>query len=385
MPVAEIITIGTELLLGEIQDTNTRFLARTLRDAGIDLFRTMMVGDNEDRIAQAIQESLQRSDIIITTGGLGPTVDDPTRQAVAKAVHTQNEYHPELWDQIAARFQKMGRVPGENNRRQAYIPAGSIPIENPVGTAPAFIVEQGSRCVISLPGVPNEMEYLLQNRVMPYLREKYQLRGLIKALVLHTAGVGESAVDDLVGDLELYSNPSVGLLAHPGQVDIRITAKANSSEEADAMLQPLASLIRERLGDHIFGEDNTTLESAVESLLTQLGIDLIVLESGMGGALTRRLEHAPHILHLQSLAESLDRSAMMHNIQKLQEAKHAQYCLAVNLDLSSQMALVIFGCEDKLVETARQYTGPQPNSPNWAANLALDFVRRNLISQISNR
>ena len=142
MPSAEILTIGTELLLGETIDTNSNFLARSLRDAGIDLFRLTTVGDNTKRIAQAIQESLERCDIVLTTGGLGPTIDDPTRDAVALALGVKPEFHPELWDQIKSRFQKLGRIPTENNRRQAYIPEGAVAIENPVGTAPIFIIDK---------------------------------------------------------------------------------------------------------------------------------------------------------------------------------------------------------------------------------------------------
>ena len=158
MPTAEIIALGTELLLGEIQDTNTRYIARHLRDTGIDLFRTAIIGDNAERIAQALREALTRAQIIITTGGLGPTVDDPTRQAVALAVNVPLEYRPELWGQIQARFERFGRQATENNKRQAYIPQGSIPVENLVGTAPAFITETGGSVIISLPGVPREME-----------------------------------------------------------------------------------------------------------------------------------------------------------------------------------------------------------------------------------
>src|SRR3990172_3341014 len=160
MPSAEIISIGTELLLGEIIDTNARFLARSLRDIGVDLYRKTTIGDNIQRIATAIQESLERAEIIITTGGLGPTVDDPTRDAVALAVGRPTEYHPELWEQIQARFLRYNRQPTANNKRQAYIPQGAIPVENPVGTAPSFIVEIDAKSIISLPGVPREMEFL---------------------------------------------------------------------------------------------------------------------------------------------------------------------------------------------------------------------------------
>ena len=185
MPTAEIITIGTEILLGEIVDTNAQYLARELRDIGVDLYRKTTVGDNARRIAQAIQQGLERSMIIITTGGLGPTVDDPTREAVALAMNVQTEYHPELWEQIQARFRRFNRIPTENNRKQAYIPQGALVIENAVGTAPAFIVEAGEHAVISLPGVPREMEYLMQRKVIPYLRAHYHLHEVIKRYADH--------------------------------------------------------------------------------------------------------------------------------------------------------------------------------------------------------
>jgi molybdenum cofactor synthesis domain-containing protein len=158
MPVAEVITIGTELLLGVIQDTNTSFIAKTLNSAGIDIFHASMIGDNEERIALEIRAALKRADIIITTGGLGPTIDDPTRDAVALAFNRRTEFKPELWDQILARFKAYGRTPTENNKRQAFIPEGAVAIPNPVGTAPAFYIEENHKILFSLPGVPSEMK-----------------------------------------------------------------------------------------------------------------------------------------------------------------------------------------------------------------------------------
>ena len=141
MPSAEIITIGTEILLGEIVDTNTRYIARTLRDMGVDIYRTITIGDNVERIAEAIRGSMSHADIVITTGGLGPTVDDPTRLAVAKAVGVETEFREDLWEQVVAIISRYGRKPSENQKRQAYIPKGALGISNPVGTAPCFIVE----------------------------------------------------------------------------------------------------------------------------------------------------------------------------------------------------------------------------------------------------
>ena len=161
MAVAEIVTIGTELLLGEIQDTNSKYIARVLRDIGVDLYRLTTVGDNIQRITATLQEALMRADIVITTGGLGPTVDDPTRQAVANVFNLPLVYHEELWEQILERFTRNNRKPTENNRRQAYVPQNSRIITNKVGTAPAFAFEW-ARKPLSLPGVPREMEHLIQ-------------------------------------------------------------------------------------------------------------------------------------------------------------------------------------------------------------------------------
>jgi molybdenum cofactor synthesis domain-containing protein len=190
MPYSKIITIGTEILLVDIVDTNAHHLAQVLRQTGIDLYRKTTVGDNPQRIAQVIREALGRAEIMITTGGLGPTVDDPTRQAVALATDVEVEFHPELWEQIQARFQRYGRLPTENNRRQAFLPQGAIAVENPVGTAPAFIIETDGSAIIALPGVPRDGTPL-KRAVLPYLRQRFHLSGVIKTRVLHTAGVGD--------------------------------------------------------------------------------------------------------------------------------------------------------------------------------------------------
>jgi competence/damage-inducible protein CinA-like protein len=281
MAVAEIVTIGTELLLGEIHDTNSRYIALALRDIGVDLYRLTTVGDNVQRITATLQEALMRANIVITTGGLGPTVDDPTREAVSKVFNVPLVYHEELWQQIQDWFGRYNRTPTENNKRQAYIPANSIAIKNAVGTAPAFAFELGTKTVISLPGVPREMEYLMQNFVLGYLKERYGLQEtVIKPWVIHTIFKSESSIDELIGDLEKLSNPTVGLLAHPGQTDIRVTAKADSAVEAENMMAPVLKLIREKLGNYIYGENDTTLEEAVANILAQNDATLTLIEVG---------------------------------------------------------------------------------------------------------
>ena len=232
MPSAEIIAIGTELLLGEISDTNTAFIAKALNLIGIDIYRTSIVGDNQSRITDLIKQSIKRAEIVITTGGLGPTVDDPTRKAVADVYGEKLIFHEHLWEQIQSRFRAFNRIPTANNKRQAFIPQNAIPIENPVGTAPAFYISEKDKTLISLPGVPAEMNFLLNNKIILLLKKTYNLESTTISRIIHTAGIGESSIDNLIGDFEKLNNPSVGITAKPGQVDIRITAKAcNQSQE----------------------------------------------------------------------------------------------------------------------------------------------------------
>jgi len=290
---AEIISIGTEILLGEITDTNSVYIARALRDLGINLYFMTSVGDNETRIANSISIALSRADIVITTGGLGPTVDDMTRQAVAAATGRGLTFHQHLLDSIAERFAGFRSTMTENNRRQAFLPDNAILIENPVGTAPCFVVEYEGKIVISLPGVPREMKFLMVESIIPFLQKRYQL-GIIKAKVLRTAGIGESALDDLIGtEILEASNPTVGLAAHSGVVDVRITAKAENHEQADQMIAGVEAQLRERVGAYIFGNDKDTIEGALVALLAQQGSSLAISETGIGEVVSQRVKRIP--------------------------------------------------------------------------------------------
>lgn len=380
MPVAEIITIGTELLLGEIVDTNARYLALEMRNLGIDLYRKITVGDNIERIAQALSHGMERSNVIITTGGLGPTVDDPSRQAFARAMGVEIEFRPELWEQIQARFRRFGRAPTENNRRQAYVPQGAIAVENPVGTAPAFIMETAENALIALPGVPREMEYLMQNAVNPYLRKRFQLTGLIKTRLLHTAGVGESQIDDLIGDLEKLDNPTVGLSAHSGQVDVRITAKAGSENKADELIQQVETEIRERLGEWIYGADEESLEQASLRGLSERNWQLVVVEAGLGGELVHRLAAAPGtFLCGQVLGSSqADKEQLFRQVSELRLEQRAEVGLGVSIypgEERQEIHLALITPE-KERRYARPYGGPPGNASRWALHHSLDILRR---------
>lgn len=303
---AELIAIGTELLLGEITDTNSVYLARQLRDIGINLFLMTTVGDNLQRISTAISDALDRAEIVITTGGLGPTVDDMTRQAVAEAVGAPLVFHQSLYDGIAERFRGFGSAMTANNRQQAWLPAAALLIENPVGTAPSFIVESARGVVISLPGVPREMKYLMRESVVPWLLQKYQL-GVIVARTLRTAGIGESALDDQIG-AELLSerNPSVGLAAHHGCVDVRITAKAPNRDAAQELLDAMQARLHARIGQHIFGSDDDTLEEVVWRQLAGRGGVVHVVEAGLPGVISAGWKSANSRLNLQQYDSPAD-------------------------------------------------------------------------------
>ncbi len=396
MPTAEIITIGTELLLGETPDTNTRFIAQTLRGLGVDLYRTQTVGDNAGRIAEAVRAALQRADIVITTGGLGPTVDDPTRQAIADAAGVPLEFHPELWEQIVARISRYGRSPTENQKRQAYIPNGAKVIENPVGTAPAFIVETssfqvgrmpervepaGMKVIITLPGVPREMETLLADAVVPYLQIHFDLHDVISVRTLHVSGIGEGVLDDQVGDLEALVNPTVGLTAHSGIVDIRIAAKAGSAAEAGRMIAGVEDDLRLRLGKAIFGADSDTLEGVTLAALVQLGWSLACVESGLDGMLLRRFGQTGHPLFRGGNRQSLQAESLAEAAGKLGQEFNASVGLAVALSISGENQDISLAVITPLEHAERHvtYGGHPKNAIRWAVNTSIDWLRRILL------
>jgi nicotinamide-nucleotide amidase len=368
MPAAEIITIGTEILLGEIVDTNTRHIAHILRGLGVDLYRTITIGDNVDRIAAAIRESMQRAEIVITTGGLGPTVDDPTREALARAAGVELEFREDLWEQVMEVFARYGRKPTENQKRQAYIPRGALGIPNPVGTAPCFIVETERNAVISLPGVPNEMEQILHESILPYLQKRFDLRELIKVRVLHCAGLGEGTIDEKIADLETLSNPTVGLAAHTGVVDVRIAAKAQSESEADAMIAHVEAQIRERLGRVVFGADEDSLAEVTLDAVAKRGWTLTAIESGVNGLLARKLPHTASF-------PDLSPAALMEALRAARMDARADAALGVSVypeQRAAEMAMITPGGE----KTHRiTFGGPPRSLPRWSVNLALNWLR----------
>ena len=388
---AETISIGTELLLGQITDTNAVWIAERLSEVGVDLYFRTTVGDNVGRIVDAIQHALTRADVIITTGGLGPTVDDMTREAVAKATNRDLVLDENLLVQIRRLFDKWGRTMSDNNVRQAYIPRGATPIENPVGTAPVFIVEHEGKYVISLPGVPREMKHLMETRILPWLREQTGGEWIILSKTLRTCAVGESQVDAMIADLETSNNPTVGLLAHPGQTDVRVTAKAHIRAEAEALIKEMETKVRERLGDWIYGESTETVDEVVARLLAARNWRIALAETNTAGKIADRLRARPEGTRILKSAMLLD------SVTEISEQNAKTIAEQYRNETGADIALVVIGTtnsgQDLYGEdtgqcaiavatadktTTRPYSigGISEQAQIWIAIRALDLVRR---------
>jgi nicotinamide-nucleotide amidase len=291
MANAEIVAIGSELLLGQIVDTNSAWMAQRLTALGVNLYFKSVVGDNPGRMKEVIARALERADVVITSGGLGPTQDDLTREIVAEVTGRKLVFDEHLLEQVESHFRRRGRTMTPNNRRQAYLPEGAIPVKNPNGTAPCFVVEDDHAVIFSLPGVPVELKWLFENEVEPYLRKKFNLAEVIHYRVLKIVGVGESAVDDKIGHLIANSsNPTVGVLALPGQVDVRIAAKAANKKEALELIAPLEAEVRQRLGAAVFATDEETMEGVVGRLLQENNKTIAAYEDLTCGQLAERLQ-----------------------------------------------------------------------------------------------
>lgn len=388
----EIVTTGTELLLGQIDDTNATYLARQLRDLGINLYFRSTVGDNEQRIAQVLEQALARADLVITTGGLGPTVDDVTREAVARVTGRPLVLDPDLLAQIEAFFARFGARMSDNNRRQACLPEGCIPIENPVGTAPAFIVEDEQGTIITLPGVPREMRYLMETVVVPYLEKRLGRRDVLVTRILRTVAVGESRIDQVIADLETSSNPTVGLSAHPGQTDVRIVAKAPTQAEAEALVADFEATIRERLGAAIYATGDAMLEAVIAGLLGQRQATLAVAETLTQGDVTRRLSAHPDVFRGGVVADDgagLGRLLCLEGAvagesgaatlaQRVRQVGDASHGLAVLGHETEQPWVAI--ASDAGVDARRlRFRGRDRRAQTWTTTLALEFLRRSLL------
>lgn len=345
---AEIVTSGTEILLGDIVDTNAAWIAQQLRDAGVNLYYKTSVGDNEARLRGVIELGLSRSDVIIVTGGLGPTVDDVTRQAIAAATGRPLELHEEALETLRGRFARFGSQMTDNNRQQALIPAGATLIENPNGTAPGFVVETERGAVIALPGVPREMKAMMELTVLPYLRARSGATAIIRRRILRTIGIGESAIDALMPDLMQMSNPTVGLAAHTGQCDVRIAARAESEAEVEAMLDELEAEVRRRIGKYIYSATpHEPFAAVVARRMQQAGAHVAFWETNTAGQVAKRLMAADAITNPVVAAYTADAPppslAALAEGDALSEERAAAMALALADDTGAEYAVAILG------------------------------------------
>ncbi len=286
---AEVICIGTELLLGDIVNTNASFFAKELASIGIGLHYITTIGDNKERIISAFKLASERADIIITSGGLGPTADDITHECIADFLGVEQDLHQDIADKLQAFFRDRGREMVKSNLKQAYIPSGADILTNNYGTAPGLIYNKNGKIILTFPGVPKELKSMWSETAKPYLFNLQPNKSLIKSKDLRFAGEGESAIAEKVSDLLDLKNPTVAPYAGNGEVRLRITAKAESEEKADSLIRPIEEEIKKRFPKFYYGSDNENLASAVGKLLIEKKQTLSVAESFTGGTVAKRI------------------------------------------------------------------------------------------------
>ena len=291
---AEIITVGTEILLGDILNTNCRYLSRELAAMGIEMYYQITVGDNEERLLKTLEESLNRSDIVICTGGLGPTEDDITKEVCAKYFGYELELHKPSLDAMIERFKHMNRVPTKNNEKQAYFPKEAYILKNDNGTAPGCIMEKEGKMIVVLPGPPKEMESMFENYVKPYLSKLTD--DVIESEVLRIIGVGESKVEnDILDIIDSQTNPTIATYAKGYECTLRITAKAKSVEEAKELIKPMSDEMKRRFGQSLYATGETSIEEVVSKMLVENNLKIAVAESCTGGMVSASLINYPGI------------------------------------------------------------------------------------------
>lgn len=291
----EFICVGTELLLGNIVNTNAAFLAEECAKLGLSCYYQTVVGDNEKRLTQTLVTAMERSDIVILSGGLGPTEDDLTKEAAAKVCGRKLLLHEPSWKAIEKFFAEKGIEPTENNKKQAMIPEGAIVLDNPNGTAPGVIIETDAAKIILLPGPPNELRPMFESSVEPYLEKLTEQ--VISSQTVKICGVGESKAETMVKDLiDAQTNPTIATYAKTGEVHIRVTASAEDKKAAAKLMKPVVKELKSRFGNNVYTtEENVTLEKAVADLLMANDLTVTCAESCTGGLLSARLVNVPGI------------------------------------------------------------------------------------------
>jgi nicotinamide-nucleotide amidase len=293
--IVETVAIGTELLLGQIVNTNATRIGERLADAGFDHYHQVVVGDNLDRMVNAIRQAADRADAVIITGGIGPTQDDVTRDALCAVANVEMLHDAEYEADLRRRWEARGRVMPESNLRQAQYPAGAEMIPNPKGSAPGLRLMVDGTHVFAVPGVPAEMLPMIDDAVIPFLREASgEPSSVVVSRLIRSWGLSESKVGEMLGDLfDENDNPTVAFLASSGEIKVRLTAKAPDTAAAAALIAPLEAEVRDRLGPHVFGADGDTIERVLLEKLEARGWSIATAESATGGQIAGRLTSVP--------------------------------------------------------------------------------------------
>lgn len=291
---AEILAVGTELLMGQIVNTNAQYISSKLPDVGVAVYYHSVVGDNPARLEESLKLALQRCDIVITTGGLGPTQDDLTKETIAGLFGKKLVLHEESLIDIKSFFNKIGRTMTLNNEKQAYMPEECIILKNNNGTAPGCIIEDGEKVVIMLPGPPSEMRPMFNEYVMPYFSNKSTFS--IESKFLRVFGIGESAMETQILDLiDAQTNPTIATYAKEGEVTLRVSAKIQDGENAELLMRPVISEIKNRAGDFLYSDSDESLDEVAAKLLFEKNITIATAESCTGGLISETLTNIPGI------------------------------------------------------------------------------------------
>ena len=291
---AEIISIGSEILRGQISDTNSNFIAKKLVELGIDLEHISVVSDNPESLLSTLKLAFQRSGLIITTGGLGPTEDDITYQTIARALNLKLIKYPEAEENLKKFFKKINKTISPCNLKQVYLPEGAKIIINQYGTAPAMILEKDNKIICSFPGVPYEMKNLIEENLIPYLKEKFPPSMIKKSKILKISGLGEASVNELIRDyMNKQTNYSFGIYANPEDIQVQVTTQAPTEKEVEKLLQSSVNQLTKILDNYIYGCDEETIEEIVGNLLKTNKLKVAVAESCTGGILGEMITRIP--------------------------------------------------------------------------------------------
>lgn len=296
---AEIISVGTEIILGDILNTHSQFLSQELAALGINVYYQTAVGDNDKRFTQILKTALERSDVIFLTGGLGPTTDDITKEVACELMGISCHYDEAIGEKIKGFFTRMGRTMTENNLKQAMVPEGAVVLDNSWGTAPGFIMERDGKTVVLLPGPPRELRPMFTELVKPYFARKMEQPIISKSV--RVFGIGESSLETELADLVVSTDPTVALYAKDGEVLVRVTAKAPTAAEAEEKIDGMIAVLRERLGNAIYGIDKDSLQQVLVELLLERGETVATAESCTGGLLAGKITEisgASEVFHM---------------------------------------------------------------------------------------